>query len=253
MPSLKRYQREHPPPRANRRRTACSGGMCGAPLRFSAALLAGCLVSESKCVENQEFSDELVRRCVCKVGFVVAPDGDSCIACGENEVAVAGECQCEEGYGRTSADGACEEVAAGTPVLGGRCAADDECFDPYGYCVSAEGDGYCSSTGCSSNADCEAEWTCTEDSDLSFCRRPPTGLGEACGSSDDCRDFEASYCEMVQSKACQEAGCGKGVPCHADWACCDYTAFFGTTLCIPPSGLEAGGECPGGVGKPVAP
>jgi len=217
------------------------------------ALLSGCWVSEDVCGEHQVFSGELILRCVCAEGYVVAENERGCVACGDNTVVVNGECRCAQGYARAAADAACTEIAAGEAELGGACADDTDCVEPYGYCAG-DGDGYCTATGCSDHSDCETDWYCAQDDSGAYCQRPPTGLGLSCKSDADCAGYEATYCEVFQTQTCQVVGCAEGeTACHGDWACCDFRTLFGVSMCVTPDTLDASGMCPAGAGNPVTP
>ena len=167
-----------------------------------------------------------------------------CVACGEHEVGSLDGCACEDGYARPEADGPCEKVES----LGAPCATDAECVDAHNAHCQLDGDaGYCTLADCESSDDCESslDWSCNLRGSPSFCERPPSGLGKSCQSSDECADFEASYCESLSARACLVNEC-KDAPerCHGDWVCCDI-GLIATSLCVPPSEL-VDGACPAG-------
>lgn len=216
--------------------------------------MSGCIVSESSCAEGEKFVDEDIQRCTCAEGYILDEVAEACVACGENETSKANQCVCMDGYVRDDSSGNCREVVAGEAMFGGACDSDAACVDPYGYCADATGDGYCTSSACTDNSDCEDVWTCVEESGSSYCKRPPSGLGETCASQADCAGFEATYCETFQAKTCQLVGCAEGnTTCPGDWVCCDLRGALGVSMCVTPDVLDANGECPAGAGKPVTP
>jgi hypothetical protein len=198
----------------------------------------GCLYdSDSRCGDNQSFDGT---RCVCSEGFGLV--NATCQACGDHAVGSADGCTCETGYMRLTTDGPCEADTA----LGEPCASDADCTEArYPYCrIEADG-GYCTSSGCTTYADCVGDYGCNTRETPSFCERPPSGLGTPCTSSTECADFAAPYCETVIAHSCLVNDC-KVDPnkCHGDWVCCDI-ALLSQSLCMPPSELTDG-ACPGG-------
>jgi hypothetical protein len=215
------------------------------PLRLLPLLVlfpVGCLVDlDQRCGPDQRYDPES-HRCACDDGHALV--GNRCLACGEHELATPDGCRCEPGYLRASDDEPCEE----NDTLGKACASDDDCPDPtYGYCApdAASPGGYCTASGCSASTGCEGDYACNGLGDPSFCERPPSGVGHACNSDDDCADFEASFCETVVAHQCLVHDC-KPDPtrCYGDWVCCDI-GLIGQSLCMPPTELE-GGNCPAG-------
>jgi hypothetical protein len=147
---------------------------------------------------------------------------------------------CEEGFARPEQGAACALVPGG---LGDECNVDDNpCgAGAYAEChVTGEGsDGYCTSTGCESESDCEAGYMCEAGDGPSYCRRPPTGYGETCASDEDCEGNDASFCETLQSKVCL-VPCAPGRPsdCFDGEVCCDLSIFQAGIICTPE------GTCP---------
>jgi hypothetical protein len=201
-------------------------------------LAPGCLFDpDDRCGESQAYDGT---RCVCAEGLSLV-DGQ-CARCGEHAVGSAEGCACEAGYVRLTTDGPCEADAA----LGRACTADADCTDTrYPSCRVEAGGGYCTSSGCSTYADCVGDWACNTRETPSFCERPPSGLGTPCTSSADCSTFAASHCESVIAGTCLVNECSSDPDkCHGDWVCCDI-GLLSQSLCMPPSELSDG-NCPGG-------
>lgn len=207
-------------------------------LAVSALLVTSCLVdTDHRCGTHQVQQGDL---CACESGFGLV--GNQCVACAEHEVGTLTGCECAAGFGRADSSSPCAPTAA----LGQPCASDADCSDvTFQYCRLEGDSGYCTHADCESSADCVNDYSCNAAADRSFCERPPTGFGQACATSADCANFEASYCESLSSKVCLKAAC-KADPssCPGDWACCDI-ALLGNSLCLPQSELEAG-ACPAG-------
>ncbi len=211
-------------------------------LALGGALLApGCLVDlDDRCGAHQRY-DQDSEACLCDGDF--ARQGDGCVRCGENETGSVDGCVCVAGFSRRNAESPCVATAG----LGEACAADADCGDEYDYCAKpADADeGYCTASGCSTEADCPTDYGCNLRQEPRFCERPPKGLGTACTSNQDCASFDASYCETVSAKACLVNDCAPDPSkCHGDWVCCDI-GLLSQSLCIPPSELEDG-NCPAG-------
>ncbi len=188
----------------------------------------GCLFDpDDRCDDNETFANG--DRCVCLEGYARV-DG-ACVACGENERVVSGTCECETGLVR-SPEGVCEEPS----MLGRDCDTEaSPCEDASaGYCHPVDGtSGYCTIADCTTSDDCPGRFECDTAADPSYCKRPPSGLGEPCAGPADCADFEASYCEQVQSNVCLVSGCTPGGDdCFIGWSCCDLTSVGLPTLCV---------------------
>jgi hypothetical protein len=199
-----------------------------------------CLYDKGRpCGANQIFTDN---QCVCAEGFGLS-DGQ-CVRCGEHAVGSLAGCSCETGYSPATDGGLCTKVSAGQA-----CVSDDDCAGgETPYCHIGANGNYCTVKNCADSQECVgANYACNSDGELAYCQKPPTGFGAACSSVDDCKDFEASYCEQMVNKICMVAGCKENPKnCHGDWPCCDLAAI-GTSLCIPPEQLTSG-VCPfGGV------
>ena len=215
---------------------------CALLIPLAAPLLPACLVDlDNRCGENQHYDAEQ-SICACDGDFALA--GNVCERCGEHETGSPDGCVCAEGFSRATPDAACEELAG----LGQECVTDVDCGEAgFSYCYLGAGGepGYCTAPDCSSAADCPTDYGCNTRETPAFCERPPSGLGIACTSSDDCAGNAASYCETVSAHACLVNDC-KPDPskCHGDWVCCDI-GLLSQSLCIPPDQLE-NGSCPAG-------
>jgi hypothetical protein len=185
-------------------------------------LFAGCVYDSSeRCDEGQVQFDEL--RCVCPEGSV--PRADGCVACGENEVAGASGCACADGYSRTSDQAPCEANMTGQ---GDACSAEVPCPDAaYPHCEASVGQsGYCTTTGCTSSADCSGGYACDSAASPSICKRPPLGAGRACASAADCAGTEATFCDAVVTHTCRVEGCSLSPDdCFEGTECCDLSVF----------------------------
>lgn len=177
--------------------------------------------------------------CRCESGFVIDDDDIGCKPCGENEDSDGRTCTCKPGYARTPGGGACTESS-----LGSACSSDAECAGDSALCVLDGADGYCSSEGCASSADCQPNWYCEQAESTSVCKKPPDGYRQPCEAPGDCAGTAATFCDSFQSHSCLIQGCGSGSPCPGDWSCCEI-AVLGVTLCIEPTGL-VDGACPAG-------
>lgn len=190
--------------------------------------LGGCLYdSDQPCDAGMEVYGD-GERCVCPAGTVYTPLG--CEVCGDHEIATPTACVCEEGYARPTADAACVETPTG---LGAACdPAASACPPAYDRCQPAGASGYCTTSGCTSNEDCEGGYACNADA---ICQRPPTGLGMSCTSPDDCAGMEATFCDTFVARSCQVQGCTLDPnDCFSGFECCDLSAFgLPQPLCIP--------------------
>ncbi len=211
-------------------------------LAIVASAATGCIIDSDRCDAHQlERSDGNFALCVCEPNAVFNANGIGCSPCGANESPQNGECACNEGFARPSADAGC--MASG---LGAACNASAPCGAEFPFCTSA---GYCSKQGCSSNADCGGEFTCESSGGARYCKKPPTGFGTSCTSDVDCASFEANACETLQQHSCIIQGCAQGTAtCPNEWACCDYSSLASLigkvfSVCAPPSMLT-NGACP---------
>jgi hypothetical protein len=232
--------------------TARFHGVRRSPHRAALILLIsgwlGCIVGDERCDENQIEIQGSYRFCACRPGTVPSAGGIGCERCGKNEEVQEEACVCSSGYARTSADAPCEKS-----TIGRACEDDESCSESFPHCAATPtGDGYCTTTGCSANADCAAGWSCELDAGTRFCKRPPTGQGAHCDTSADCASYEATFCEALQSHTCLLEMCATGTnTCPSEWSCCDLTSLIGASLCVPPDRL-LDGACPAG-GKLVSP
>lgn len=211
--------------------------VCGVALVIQ--LFSGCLYDgDERCGQNQELS-ESGDACVCVDG--AAQIGKVCVVCGENEVPGEGECVCDELYEKNGA-GQCVSALLG---FGEECTDDSDCPETGAErCVAIDGGSICTSS-CESAADCPSPAGCAIDAEDPFCVPAPSGLDVACASSDECAEFDASYCETMLENKCKVQCKDEPGVCHGDFACCDYTSLIGAALCISPGDLEDG-ACPFG-------
>lgn len=197
---------------------------------------AGCLVTENRCDVNQVQVAGNEGLCECVENAIPSARGYGCDLCAPTEEIRGGACECKPGYVR-GASGACEVSA--TSTFRQPCSATSPCTEPYPYCANVAGDQYCTSTGCTRNADCPTDYVCRSDGDVRFCGAL-TGLGKACTENGACAGTEALYCETLQAKVCLAKGCASSSACPNGWSCCDLTRFIQTSLCVPTSYLDEG-------------
>jgi hypothetical protein len=144
--------------------------------------------------------------------------------CGEHmeEYEDAVKCVCVEGYAMT--ESGCVKCRANESPGASGCECDVGFErDDDGRCRRAMDPG----SGCDASAA-----SCSEEP------APPTGVGMACSSDDDCAGTDASYCETLVSQSCLVPGCTTDDDCYQGNECCDLTAFGMPTLCVPE------GSCP---------
>lgn len=201
---------------------------------LGAISFAGCVYdANDRCSANEVLDG---KKCVCVAGAAMTDHG--CVLCGEHEVPTAGECVCADGYMRSGANATCVPVPT---ALGAACdTTATPCSDPtYDFCQPiATTQGYCTTSGCASSADCVGGYACDTTASPAYCKRPPTGLGQACQSAADCASYEATYCEAVQTHECMVEGCTLSPDdCFEGYECCDLTALgLAKTLCVPVGG-----------------
>jgi hypothetical protein len=205
-------------------------------------LLPACLVDlDDRCGKNEHY-DAALGICACDAEYALI--GSKCEACAEHEVGSPDGCVCAAGFVRPQPDAVCQALAG----LGQDCQADADCGDEdYGYCRLETGSdaGYCTARDCDGSVGCPGDYSCNTRQSPSFCEHPPSGLGQACSSSDDCAGNTASYCETVVAKSCVVSECAPDPSkCYGDWVCCDI-GLLSQSLCVPPSELE-NGNCPAG-------
>ena len=122
------------------------------------------------------------------------------------------------------------------------CSAEMPCTDAvYHHCeASGGGSGYCTSTGCTTSADCSGGYACNTGVSPSICRRPPLGANQSCATSADCAGTEATFCDAVITQSCRVEGCSLAPDnCFEGTECCDLSGF-GVPLPI----CVAQGGCP---------
>ena len=207
------------------------------------AVAAGCLYDPNdRCSPGEQLDPNDV--CVCLPGYVpikrditiVTPTPGEhvpvayCAPCGENQVVSGEVCVCRSGY--VDSPNGC------TPSnLGASCAADADCAaGDAKFCRLPEG--YCTSQGCTSNADCsmDADYACATDPAGKYCKRPPLKQGAPCTTQgmDPICGTEAPICALG---ACSVLGCMVDTDCSPSRKCCDLSRFSpGVTLCL--------GSCP---------
>jgi hypothetical protein len=216
-------------------------------------VLGGCIVGDERCSAHQVYRANVqsLRYCACAPDAIPSTDGAGCTPCGENELAAGIECVCLDGFARPTPGAPCRELAAGEVTLGQACGSDADCGGSFPHCEAAAQGGYCTTTGCTSHADCTDPFYCDKTGATSFCHTPPAGLGLSCQSNADCTGPDATFCDVVQTHSCIVSDCAPDPKKCGGWACCDFTALAGTTLCVPPSALT-GGKCFDG-SRPVQP
>lgn len=170
------------------------------------ALLGGCLYDEGeRCGPNRELQRGL---CVCLDGLM--EQGGECVAP--------------------------PEVPAG---LGDAC---DVMTKPcpgatYNLCRATMGSaGYCTTSACNADADCEGGYYCEKDDGPSYCRRPPSGQGMACSSDADCAGMDATFCTVGSplGVSCTVRDCTDN-SCSPGRSCMDLSMFVPgiPKLCLP--------------------
>lgn len=189
-------------------------------------IVGACLYdSGRRCGPAMQFV-EAADACVCDSDAV--PVAGGCQRCAADEVAAGGKCACPPGQTK-NAQGVCATVAG----LGDACdTASTPCTDPtYSYCATkgSATAGTCTKS-CTSNADCDAAYTCATWEAHPYCRTF-AGLGDTCGSSADCTG-DATYCDTFQSHTCIVQGCSlTDNDCPRDQMCCDFSNYGLGTLC----------------------
>lgn len=205
-------------------------------LALAALIAEACTYDEDdRCGDNQVLFDSST--CICAPGYVM--NGPECVACGDNEVPSAAGCVCAESYSRATPESPCEAIPGG---VGDACDAQTPCTNPaYDHCqMGSATSGYCTSSGCTTSAECTGGYACDTAASPSFCKRPPVGAGEACTSSADCADGDATFCDAVRTHSCLVQGCTLAPnDCFEGTVCCDLSRF-GVPLPI----CVAQGGCP---------
>jgi hypothetical protein len=206
------------------------------------AAIGGCLYdARARCSAGEQLDENDI--CVCLPNYVpvaraitvITPASasehlpiDHCAPCGDNQVATNGACVCRSGY--VLGPGGCVPSNLGTA-----CTADADCASGDAkLCRLPEG--YCTSQGCATNADCskDADYACAVDPAGNYCKRPPLNQGAACTTQgvDPACGPEATVCALG---ACTVFGCAVDSDCSPSRKCCDVSRFsMGAmaTLCL---------------------
>lgn len=192
-------------------------------------LASGCVLdSDDLCGPNQVIwgDDE---RCVCAEGLAYTAEG--CVACGENELPSPAGCLCTQGFARSGPGAPCQVIALG---MGSACTSDDNCSDPaFPHCqIDPGSSGYCTSTGCTSDAACPSGALCTTGASPTYCRKP-RDAGKPCTMPADCADGDATFCDTFVSQSCLVQNCDLVANnCFTGSECCDVSAFGLPNLCV---------------------
>lgn len=198
-------------------------GHPGSMRRAAAMLLGGLAIvalvscvydSNKRCGPHQVLQMDNGGQCVCDEHSVGTADG--CVPCGTNEVVGATGCQCAPGFGKSGPSEPC--------TLGGGVDAGPS---------DSQSDASSTSQQCASNDDCTDGSACDLKVSPSVCRQPPVGLGKACSASSDCAGTEATFCDVMVTKACAVQGCSLAPDnCFPGYICCDLAKYgIPTTVC----------------------
>lgn len=206
--------------------------------------LLGLLAASAACVYHSdhvcspgEVQDPETDACVCAANSIPVkrpitvlvpqptdqPLVSMCTPCGEHATVADGACVCDAGYVKGT-------VGCVASNLGATCTSDDQCADGDAHrCQLATGatSGYCTTTGCTSNADCNvsADYACVVAASPTFCRRPPANQGKACTTQgmDPTCGTEAPICALGQ---CITIVCTVDSDCSPSRKCCDLSAVM---------------------------
>jgi hypothetical protein len=190
---------------------------------------------DQRCGPHQVLNTDNEEICVCDDQSVATADG--CVPCGKHEVPGATGCECEDGYARPSPNKPCAEMAANS--AGGTTSSDGQTgagtsSEAGAPASGGEGGATGSETSsCENDDDCTDGYVCNTKVSPSVCRKIPEGLGKACTGPADCEDTEATFCDVVVTKACTVEGCSLDPDdCLPGYTCCDLSAFgIPSTLC----------------------
>jgi hypothetical protein len=219
---------------------ACRWGQVIAPVITLFLPVVACVYdSDNRCGEGQALETEGTETCICAKGYATTPTG--CVLCPENEEPGATGCVCKAGYSKPTADAPCAQAGVG---MGATCDATSiPCTDAtYNHCHAVSGTaGYCTTQGCTSDADCSGGYMCDLSATPAYCRRPPLGFGKACSTDADCAGTEATYCDSFMTKTCLVQGCTlEPDNCFSGTECCNLSAFgVAQPLCV----LLSNGGC----------
>ncbi len=150
--------------------------------------------------------------------------------CGPNLVLSADRlsCRCPDAT-LPGPDGTCPSLTIGAP-----CETSSECPGDLAHCKLPEG--YCTKLGCAESEECGSGFACVpgalgeggasnpSSSEVTFCQRPPRGLGQTCESAADCAGTEATWCDIFMT--CSVIGCDLAADdCFPGYECCDVSSF----------------------------
>lgn len=165
------------------------------------------------------------------VALLVAAPLASCILddrdrCSPGQVLDEGLCRCADGgdaVGRACVStllDASLDASQSVPEggLGASCDAQHPCTDPaFPQCQQApSGERYCTSTGCASASDCTGGFQCAKGGAGTYCRRPYTGQGVPCATSETCTGdarFCSSFLHLCLVEGCEPDSCDPGYRC----------------------------------------
>lgn len=204
-------------------------------------LIAACVYDDGKRCGPGEVLDE-TEVCVCAANYVPnkrpitvvkMQEGGTpylragCRPCGPGEVAKDDACVCAPGSTKTA-------TGCVKSLLGATCKSDADCTTADSpFCRLPEG--YCTSTGCKDDKDCNttADYACDTSGPTTYCKRPPVGQGKACTMQglDPACSMEAPVCAL---NSCHVAMCKTKGDCSPSRTCCDVSKFAGQplTLCM---------------------
>ena len=198
---------------------------------------AACVYHSDHVCSPGEVQDPVTDACVCaansipvkrpiNVLFPQATDQPliaMCTPCGDHATVADGACVCDAGYVKGT-------TGCVSSNLGATCASDNDCLDgDANHCQIAVGAaaGYCTTTGCTANADCNAsaDYACAVSASPTFCRRPPLTQGKACTTQgiDPTCGAEAPICALSQ---CITIVCTVDSDCSPSRKCCDLSAVM---------------------------
>ena len=162
--------------------------------------------------------------CMCLAVLASACLYDDDHRCGRERVLQGLICVCKPGFVERAS--ACEPAPpatdAGACQPGSTCDQDKDCCQgDHPLCrMSASGVGYCTTSDCQTSEDCPGGFFCAVEPEGSYCSRMPTGQGEHCESSTDCKGFDASFCGVGDPRGatcwvpnCTDQSCAPGYTC----------------------------------------
>jgi len=208
-----------------------------------ASAFAACIYHSDDVCSPGEVKDPSLGGCVCPANSaplkredikVVVPTPTDvpvlrgCMACGDHATVVSGVCVCDPGYAKSPSGSEWTNLCIPSN-LGATCAAEADCAGGTStHCQIATGAaaGYCTTTGCASNADCNAteKYACAASASPTFCRRAPLNEGNACSAQglDPTCGAEAPVCFINH---CAMIGCATDGDCSPSRKCCDESAL----------------------------